>query len=215
MISTLSTLLASPIPIPRAALVSALGGYRQPNDKISVLLTSGVLLGLKRGVYVSSRAVVQYGAQSLIKLAANTLYGPSYLSGIFALAHYGLIPERVHHATAMTTRRAKCYQTPIGAVRYAQCPNDWFSVGLCLQTDAAGTSLFASPEKALCDHLIYTPSLGIHSFKSMQAYLFEDLRCDELAMQQLDASAVLACMAAARPLRLKLQQLEWLYACIR
>jgi hypothetical protein len=210
----LNALLASPTPLPQGVLALALKDYKQPNDKISALLASGVLLSIKRGLYISNQALTQYGAASLIKLIAHTLYGPSYLTSSFALAHYGCIPELAHNATAMTTRRGKHYSTPLGAIDYIHCPAAWFGVGLCLQTDAAGTSLFASPEKALCDKIVFTKSLQIASLKAMRAYLIDDLRFDASALKNLNAAILLECLSVARALNLKVRQLEWLCTCV-
>ena len=72
--------------ISHAALLSKLHDYKRPNDKISYMLKSGELTKLKNGFYVRS------DTKSIQKeLIANHLYGPSYISGEWALSHYGLL----------------------------------------------------------------------------------------------------------------------------
>ena len=82
--------------------------YRYPRNKISKLLKSGDILALKSGLYVSSE---RYGANFSSLQIANLLYGPSYISLEYALAHYGLIPEQVFEITSVTTGKKKLYIT--------------------------------------------------------------------------------------------------------
>ena len=45
---------------------------------------------------------------------ANALYRPSYLSGLWALGHYDLIPERVVRFTSVTSRVPRRFENPVG-----------------------------------------------------------------------------------------------------
>ena len=60
-------------------LTSVLGGYAGPRQKIHELLRSRAIVRVKKGLYV---------------------FGPSCVSLEYALAYYGLIPERVETVTS-------------------------------------------------------------------------------------------------------------------
>lgn len=74
-------------------LLSTLSEYARPRDKISEWLKSGDLIRVKKGLYVFGEhiALTPYSHEIL----ANLIYGPSAISLSYALAFYGLIPERV------------------------------------------------------------------------------------------------------------------------
>ncbi len=54
------------------------------------------------------------GDLSLIRMIANHLYGPSYVSLHWALRWYGLIHERVEAVTAVTTRHTREFENSLG-----------------------------------------------------------------------------------------------------
>lgn len=165
------------IPITHGVLRQRLADYRRPNDKISDWLTDETLIAIKRGLYVTNPA--RSGEPLSLPLIANQLYGPSYVSLDYALSYYGLIPEAVHEITSMTTRRAKTYDTPLGRFSYARSPLSVYPLGIVSTRNEAGHYfLMASPEKALCDKLLLTPNLAIHSPSGMLGYLEQDLRLD-------------------------------------
>ena len=53
--------------------------------------------------------------------------------------------------------------------------------------------LIASPEKALCDVIIYTPQLRLRSMISLQEYLADDLRLDIDEFFKMDISVFEQC----------------------
>ena len=95
-----------------STLLSILGEYRSPNDKIVCMIDEGLLLPVKKGLYAVSPEIT--GIPLSLPLVANLLYGPSYVSMDFALYHYGIIPERVIEVTSMTTKRGKHYNLQVG-----------------------------------------------------------------------------------------------------
>ena len=78
------------IPFSHGSLLSLLGEYRRPNDKIARLLAAGDLVQIKKGLYVLG--VEHRSSPVSLPLVANLLYGPSYVSLDFALSWHGLIP---------------------------------------------------------------------------------------------------------------------------
>jgi hypothetical protein len=164
-------------PFSRSSLLNVLEGYQRPNDKISRWLEDGTLLSVKKGVYVLGDELRT--APLCLPLVANVLYGPSCVSLESALAHHGWIPEGVYGVASVTTRRAKQLDTVLGRFVYLHAPAVLFPVGLRMEpAPAGGHFLMAGPEKALCDKILLTRNLRLHSVAAMEIFLFEDLRID-------------------------------------
>lgn len=152
--------------------------------KADRLEKSGDVIRLKRGVYVVHPEIS--GKKINEFLIANHLYGPSYVSKQSALRFYGLIPERVYELTSMTTRLAKSYSNQVAKFTYAHCPEEYFSLGIVMQEEDGVNYLIASPEKALCDLMIYTPHLNLRFMKDLRQYLEYDIRFDMAELPHLN-----------------------------
>lgn len=177
------------IPVTHRTVVSLLRDYKRPNDKISELIGEQKLIQIKRGLYVVSPALTR-GLISL-PLVANAIYGPSYVSLEFALSHYGLIPEAVYQITSVTTRRAKIYDTVLGRFSYQTLPKKAYPIGVqSVKNDMGHFYLMASPEKALCDMLMLTANLNVHSVGALVALLEFDWRIDVDGLKQLDRTVI-------------------------
>ena len=97
-------------------LKNLLVGYAYPRDKITQLLKSGVLVRVKKGLYIFGHA---YAKQPYSKeVLANLIYGPSAISLTYALSYYQLIPEQVVTVTSITPKRTKQFKTPVGNFTY-------------------------------------------------------------------------------------------------
>ncbi len=163
--------------------------YANPKARIGRLVRQGILYRLKRGLYIKAE-----GAQNtyLLGKAANRLYGPSYVSFVYALRWYGLIPEHVAHITSATygKRRTKRYDTPVGSFFYQDIPAGAYPYGVMLAGKDQNRFLMASAEKALCDELFRIS--GIRSVRRMEPLLFEDLRLDQALFGQLDHGVLIS-----------------------
>ena len=181
------------IPIDTAALKAALDDYKSPKDKITTLEQSGLLIRLKRGLFVVAPMV---HSQPLSKeLIANHIYGPSYISLQTALSFYGLIPERVHTVCSMTTKRSSSFINPLGNFDYITVPAAYFAIGIRQEiVNNNYAYLIATPEKALCDMIVETKGLKLQSIKAMQNYLEEDLRVDLSIIEHYDVDIIYQCM---------------------
>lgn len=181
------------IPIDTAALKAALDDYKSPKDKITTLEQSGLLIRLKRGLFVVAPMV---HSQPLSKeLIANHIYGPSYISLQTALSFYGLIPERVHTVCSMTTKRSSSFINPLGNFDYISVPAAYFAIGIRQEiVNNNYAYLIATPEKALCDMIVETKGLKLQSIKAMQNYLEEDLRIDLSVIEHYDVDIIYQCM---------------------
>lgn len=169
-------------------LVGLLADYRAPNDKIYRWMQEGALIPLKRGLYMVASGVTADTPASDI-LAANHVYGPSYVSLEYALFHHRLLIERPYQITSVTLRRGKIYDTPRGRFSYQRVPEDYYAIGILREQPTSRMAyLIASPEKALCDWLALTPGLSIHSVGGLRALLFEDMRLNEDTLHTCDGA---------------------------
>jgi predicted transcriptional regulator of viral defense system len=164
-------------------LMSALSGYASPRDKVTALLRKGVVIRVKKGLYIFGK---EYRQKPYCReLLANLIYGPSYISLEYALSYYGMIPERVETVTSVTSGRARSYDTPIG--RFVYRPTPQFSMGIDRAGSADDHFLIAVPERALADRLRDDRGSGSRTLKGMREYLFENLRLDEALARELNA----------------------------
>jgi len=178
------------VPFSEDALCELLSDYDDPGKKIVRMVQDGSLIRLRRGVYCvephDSRSLLQPG------VIANSLYGPSYVSFETALAHYGLIPERVYAVTSAVARRSKSFRTPIGAYYYHHVEDALFPVGLKVIETEGGNYIIASPTKALCDTLMRKRDLRVTSPKTLRSFMEEDMRFDFECLGEPDREVVRA-----------------------
>lgn len=170
-------------------LKSLLHEYARPRDKIRQLLKSGILIRVKKGLYV-------FGANDALfpcskEILANWIYGPSCISLEYALAYYGLIPERAEIVTSITCKRNKFFHTPLGDFLYKYIHPKRYAVQIqrILLHDERSI-LIASPEKALADKLISTQKLNLLSQEDLLSYLLSDLRMDTTKLFALRKSSL-------------------------
>lgn len=159
-----------------------LAGFRAPRNKIRNLCQSGELIRVKKGLYVAPSFPGRRPAVSSLALA-GLVYGPSYISLETALAHYGLIPERVAEVTCVTTKRAKRFDTPMGRFTYRSISEASFSYGVALEAAEGGSCFLAEPEKALCDRVAAVRDLT--AARDVPRLLEDDLRIDMDAVLQM------------------------------
>jgi len=166
-------------------LLVALGDYARPRDKISDLLSKGIILRVKKGLYVFGDGArhTPYSTEVL----ANLIYGPSYISLDYALQHYGLIPERVEGVTSVTTGRSRKFSTPVGLFIYRMIPLRAFQVGMDrIEIGDGRAFLMATPEKALADKIYEDRGTGLRTQKELVDYLERNLRVDLAAVREMN-----------------------------
>ena len=189
------------VPINSAVLKQSLPDLKYPRNKISDLEKSGVLIRLKKDVYIQKN--LDYSRE----LIANHLYGISYVSLETALAFYGMIPERVYAVRSMTMKRAKTFSTPIGTFEYKTVSSAYFSIGLKVEiVDNQYAFIIATPTKAVCDMIVGTPHLRLQSVRAMYDYLIEDLRIDFDEVMNMDKDIVTQCIEFGKK-KIELMQL--------
>jgi predicted transcriptional regulator of viral defense system len=164
------------------SLKNKYGSYSNIYQKIGLVVKSGVLVKIKRGLYSDD-------IENDYQVIANLIYSPSYLSFEYALSFYGLIPERVDVLTSVCfgKKNNKFYRTSNKVFEYRSVPNDAYPYGVTSLVSGSGISYrIASKEKALCDTLY--SKYPVRSIGDMQILLFDDLRVDEEEFLKLDFS---------------------------
>jgi len=159
------------------------------NAKIAYMVKQGVLLRLKKGLYLFSEL---YRDNPIDMVAvANRLYAPSYVSFDYALSYYGLIPERVYEVTSATLHTKKIFETPLGRFSYRPIPMEAYAVGVdWLYDEINGGKFIATPEKALCDKIRGDRGIGRLKQEKMREYLLYDLRIESEALLQLNIDLI-------------------------
>lgn len=180
------------VPVSMDVLQGLYADYESPNMHISLLEKKGVLIRLKRGLYVVSPEIT--GKELSDGLIANHLYGPSYVSFLWALRWYGLIPERVYTVTSVTTRHTREFDNPLGRFTYRGVSKDYFPIGIKMQEEAGINYLLATPEKALCDMLMIEKHVPDQSVASLVVFFEEDMRIEVDDIRQMDIRIIRRCM---------------------
>lgn len=176
--------------------------YVNINDKIYRLKKEGILIPLKKGLYIHNSPLNKTIISK--EIISNVLLGPSYISLDYALSYHGLIPESVHEVTGVTTKRSKTYSTKYGLFSYKHTQKELFPIGLVLEESKAGNFIIASKEKALCDKIYFTNNVTINSQKKMFEFIEEDLRIDIEELKSFDAEIVLEYYNITRSKKIKL-----------
>lgn len=116
---------------------------------------AGKLVELRRGFFVLAEPWRRYPLD--VAELAGGLYEPSYLTGAWALARSGALPEaaaqtpgRPPRYTSATARPAKVFENALGHYEYATLPKDLL-FGAGTVTLGGGAVRVAPPEKALLD----------------------------------------------------------------
>ena len=122
--------------------------------QLSRWMKEGKIIGLRRGVYILSST---YRRTTLnMAVLANQLYSPSYLSGLWALGYYDMIPEQVAWLTSVTSRVPRHFENAVGMFDYRNV-NPRFFFGYGMRKVGDQEALVADVEKALLDHWHLTP----------------------------------------------------------
>ncbi len=178
-------------PLTHQLLVGLLKDYKRPNDKILALKADGLIEPIKKGLYIAGRSLGAERPESA--LLANHILGPSYLSMESALAHYGLIPEKVFAVTSMTTKASRKFQTSIGPYTYTNLPLPYYAFGLAtVSLSKDQQAIIAIPEKALCDKIATTAGITLRSQSAARDYVFGNLRMEEEDLAKFDLNAMLS-----------------------
>ena len=179
------------VPIQGWAIKSCFPELSSPEKKANALCRSGELIRLKRNLFLVNPELTR--TEIIHELCANHIYGPSYVSLHWALDYYGMIPERVHLVTSVTTKRSRMFKTPIGNFSYMQVNPAYFPIGITSIARDGTSFLMASREKALCDTILYDSYVPPQSIKALITYLEEDMRLDMDILSELNPEIIKQC----------------------
>ena len=179
------------IPVQSSTLAAVFEQWASPCEKILRLERDGQLIRLKRGLYVVSPKI--NGLEVDMRLCANHIYGPSYVSLQWALSWYGMIPERVMVLTSVTTKHTRTFKNSLGTFSYRQVSKAYFPIGVHEVEQDGIVCLMATPEKALCDTILDNGYIPSQSVTALRVYLEEDLRLDMDVLQSLDTNLIEQC----------------------
>ncbi|MBN8674292.1 MAG: hypothetical protein J0L56_09165 [Chitinophagales bacterium] len=176
-------------PLTGQLLLGVLKEYKRPHDKINELMKQGMLVQIKRGLYIPGPKL-KLPVPELF-LLANHLYGPSYISLDSALQHWGLIPERVYETVSVTTNPSKRIKTAIGRFTYTTLALPYYAFGIQqVSLTKMQTVLMAGAEKAVCDKIVLTRGVILRSVKQTLEILVEDFRIDTAGLKELDIKKI-------------------------
>lgn len=164
-----------------------LSNYKNKRVKINDMLHKGEIIRVKKGLYILGEPYTRnhYYRETL----SNLIYGPSYISLEYALSFYEMIPERTETVTAVTNKRNKVFDTPVGRFTYRYIRPELYTDGITIiNLDEKHNIIIASREKAIADILYFTHKLS--SVTEMEDFLFQDLRIDERELNKLKRSDI-------------------------
>lgn len=185
------------------ALLQALKDYAHPRDKITDLLAKGIIVRVKKGLYVFGDA---YRTRPYSReILANLIYGPSCVSLEYALHYHGLTPEGSAALTSVTTKRGREFQTPVGLFLYRTIPEAGFHVGLQrVELDDGRAFLLAGPEKAVVDKFRSDRGLQLRTRRGCLEYLLDSLRIAPEDLARLDIDLLDSMVSAYQSPRVRL-----------
>ena len=81
---------------------------------------------------------------------------------------------------------------------YYQTSPEYFAIGVTNHKEYGVCYLVATPEKALCDMILYDNYVPDRSVTALATYLEDDLRFDTGALRDFDAKIIAECAAKGR-----------------
>jgi hypothetical protein len=182
-------------------LMDALSMFSKPRDAVTRLLSSGVILRIKKGLYCFGET---YQRKPLSReYIANLIHGPSCVSLEYALSYHGMIPERVLTVTSVTCKRSMDFDTPLGLFSYRMLSGGRYATGLSLESAAGSSFLIATPEKALIDKVWTDDRIDGKRVSEFEPYLTEDLRIEPETLRGLKRDLVLEICDAYRSAKIR------------
>jgi predicted transcriptional regulator of viral defense system len=142
--------LVGDLPLVDLTTVVQVSGEPKPqvSGQLSRWARAGKVIPLRRGLYALGGNRARADLSPL--LVANEVYRPSYLSCLWALSFYGLIPDAVPIYQSVSSRVTRQFQNAFGTFRYSSLKPGLFWGASTREIDGASV-VVADPEKALLD----------------------------------------------------------------
>lgn len=131
----------------------------EPNEEaLSFNLKSwqkaGKIITLKNGLYLlRERWEKEPDKEGYSEFLANKIYEPSYLSGEYVMAKYGLLTEAVYGISNVTTKKTKVFKNKLGVFSYSSITPSLFT-GFKIENNPR-SRFVASKAKAIFDYLYF------------------------------------------------------------
>lgn len=151
------------------------------NQNVKRWLADGTLVPLRRGMYTLAEHLRKVDIQT--PALANDLYPPSYITGEWALAFHGLIPDVAYEYTSATMRRPIFFTNTLGVFSYRHLQPSYFWGFTTLRVGGSDFRC-ATPEKALIDFWYWTK--GEWTASRLRELRLQNL--ERLDMRKLDAA---------------------------
>jgi len=136
-------------------LIQLCGGRRETIVvQLHRWVQSGKIHALRRGLYILAEQYRKVPVRP--SKLANEIHSPSYLTHLWALAYYGLIPEMVVTYISVTPRNPRLFRNILGTFQYTHIKQKYFFGYEMLSVNNVSVRI-AKPEKALLDHWYLTP----------------------------------------------------------
>lgn len=177
--SFIETFSDQPI-VESAAVVTLFGDRDAALVQLSRWVASGKLIKLRRGYYLIAQPFRK--REPNLHYLANILCRPSYISLVYALGYYGLIPEAVHAITSVTVGRPQHIRASVGRFDYRHVSPRLFWGYRTQEPLSEEPVQIAEPEKALLDMIYLTPGASDEAF-------FESLRLQHTEVIDLEKFA--------------------------
>lgn len=150
----------------------------QVRTQVHRWLKTGKILALRRQMYALADPYRKVPI-STARLA-NDLYSPSYLSGLWALGYFGMIPEKVVVYTSLTPRSPRRFTNAFGTFQYFHIKQTYF-FGFSATPMNQQSVWLAEPEKALLDLWHLQPGeWSLERMRGMRFQLFELVHKEKL-----------------------------------
>jgi len=141
-------------------------GARTLKNQLVECQKKGLVIKLKKGLYILNEKDRKFEPSRIF--LANSLYSPSYVSTIYALGYYDLIPEKVVDVTSVTTKKTAKFTNSFGTFIYQHLKTNLFFGFKEFEDENGFPVLIAEPEKAILD-FIY---LNLKDFKDKDEDIF-------------------------------------------
>src|SRR3990167_5793664 len=118
-------------------------------------LKSGVLIQLKKGLYVSADFFKTLkGLDAYVEFVANKLHGPSYLSTEYILQKHSMLSEAAYGLTSVALKSTRSYKNSLGIFMYRNIKPALFK-GYTIREKDGFQITSATKAKALFDFFYY------------------------------------------------------------
>lgn len=114
-------------------------------------MAQGELIHIRRGLYILAE---KYRRRTLnLFSVAHRIYSPSYISMESALSYHGWIPEAVYSVTAVSLKRSKIFETPLGNFHFHKVISKPFLAEVERIVEEGNVYFMANPWKAIADYV--------------------------------------------------------------